>query len=87
MSYVYENDVIAIVNVDDVKVNGVSVVVDKIANINMPTKVSELQNDSNFEENVQGDWEETDNTKDSFIKNKMETLTNLEIDAIIDLLM
>lgn len=35
-------------HVDDVKVNGVSVVSQKEANIMMPTKVSELQNDSNF---------------------------------------
>ena len=34
--------------IDDVKVNGASVVSNKVANISVPTKVSELQNDSNF---------------------------------------
>lgn len=34
--------------VDDVKVNGTSVVVDKIANVIVPTKTSELTNDSDF---------------------------------------
>lgn len=73
-------------SVNDVIVNGRSVVTDNVARLSVPTKTSELLNDCNFEENVQGDWEETDNTKDSFIKNKMESLTNLEIDAIINLL-
>lgn len=35
-------------HVDDVKVNGVSVVSQKEANITVPTKVSDLQNDSEF---------------------------------------
>ena len=34
--------------VDDVKVNGTSVVSQKVANIPVPTKTSDLQNDSNF---------------------------------------
>lgn len=34
--------------IDDVKVNGASVVSNKVANISVPTKVSQLQNDSNF---------------------------------------
>ena len=34
--------------IDDVKVNGSSVVSNKVANIAMPTKVSQLENDSNF---------------------------------------
>ena len=34
--------------VDDVKVNGSSVVTDKVANITVPTKVSQLSNDSGF---------------------------------------
>lgn len=39
--------------VDDVRVNGVSVVADKIANITMPTKVSDLENDSNYATNTE----------------------------------
>lgn len=34
--------------IDDVKVNGSSVVSNKVANIGIPTKVSQLQNDSDF---------------------------------------
>lgn len=34
--------------VNDVKVNGVSVVTDKVANVTVPTKTSDLTNDSNF---------------------------------------
>lgn len=36
--------------IDDVKVNGNTVVVDKVAEITVPTKVSELENDSDFVE-------------------------------------
>ena len=44
-----EDDVANAGKVDDVKVNGTSVVsTDKIANITVPTKVSELTNDSDF---------------------------------------
>ena len=34
--------------IDDVKVNGASVVSNKVANVSVPTKVSQLQNDSDF---------------------------------------
>lgn len=39
-------------------------------NITVPTKVSDLTNDSGFEQNVQADWNVTDSTSDAFIKNK-----------------
>lgn len=47
----------------------------KIKNIfaqksDVPTKVSDLTNDLNFEENVQADWNVTDTSSDAFIKNK-----------------
>lgn len=43
--------------VDDVKVNGVSVVSNKEAAITMPTKVSDLANDSQFTTKSYVDWE------------------------------
>ena len=43
-----DNKASAAGKVDDVTVNGVSVLNDKTAEITMPTKVSELQNDSDF---------------------------------------
>ncbi len=43
-----QEDVANAGKVDDVKVNGVSVVSSKEANISIPTKVSDLQNDSEF---------------------------------------
>ena len=36
----------------------------------VPTKVSDLTNDSGFEANVQSDWNESDSSSDAFIKNK-----------------
>ena len=36
----------------------------------VPTKTSDLTNDSGFEANVQSDWNESDSTSDAFIKNK-----------------
>lgn len=47
----------------DVLVNGISVVTNNIANVEVPTKTSELQNDSGFITN------ETDPTVPSYIKN------------------
>ena len=47
----------------DVLVNGISVVTNNIANVSVPTKTSELENDSNFITS------ETDPTVPSFVKN------------------
>lgn len=43
-----ENEVIGVGKIDDVLVNGTSVVENKIANVEVPTKVSDLENDSGY---------------------------------------
>lgn len=43
-----ENEVIGVGKIDDVLVNGDSVVENKIANVEVPTKVSDLENDSGY---------------------------------------
>lgn len=43
-----ENEVIGVGKIDDVLVNGESVVENKIANVEVPTKLSELENDSDY---------------------------------------
>lgn len=63
-------------NVVDVKVNGTSVVdVNKVANITMPTKVSDLQNDSGFISNT------VNNLTNYYLKS--ETYTKTEVDTLI----
>lgn len=52
----------------------------------IPTKVSQLENDSKYitEEQVQADWMQIDTTAKDYIKNKPGTITNAEIDALFD---
>ena len=63
-------------NVVDVKVNGSSVVdANKVANVTMPTKVSDLQNDSGFISNT------VNNLTNYYLKS--ETYTKTEVDTLI----
>jgi len=57
--------------VTDVKVNGSSVVSDGVAEVTVPTKTSDLQNDSGFlTSQAQADWLEQHQSDPSYIKNK-----------------
>ena len=68
-------------DVENVRVNGTSVVSNKIADINVPTKTSDLTNDSGFitasdiPTQVQSDWTEADPSDTSYIKNKPNLAT------------
>lgn len=78
-----QEDVANAGKVDDVKVNGVSVVSSKEANISIPTKVSDLQNDSEFVtepelEEALGDAGHVDDVKvngSSVVSNKEANIT------------
>lgn len=70
------------VPVTDVEVNGTSVVSSGVAEVTVPTKTSDLTNDSNFitladvPAQVQADWTESDSSDPSYIANK-PTINNV----------
>lgn len=68
--------------VDDVKVNGVSVLEEKEANIIVPTKVSDLTNDSGYQDadDVQQAITEAIPTKVSDLDNDSEFATSNEVE-------
>ncbi len=77
---VYRGDTLYASGIKDVIVNGESVKVEGIVDISVPTKTSELQNDSNFVSDA--NYIHTDNNFTSEEKDKLGTLVNYDDTAI-----
>ena len=73
-----EEDIEEAGKVDDVKVNGSSVVTNKEANITIPTKTSDLQNDSNFPSRSEIPTKTSDLQNDSDFVNESDMQSALD---------
>lgn len=49
----------------------------------LPTKTSDLTNDSGYEANVQADWNETDTSSDAYIQNKPTIPSGVSVDSAL----
>lgn len=80
-------DVDSFGKVDDVKVNGESVVENKVAIVSVPTKVSQLQNDSNFQDSLEVqaaiNTHNVDTTAHQDIRDSIVAATEFTADTIV----
>lgn len=77
---VYRGDTLYASGIEDVRVNGESVKVEGIVDISVPTKTSELENDSNFVSDA--NYIHTDNNYTEEEKTKLGSLVNYDDTAI-----
>lgn len=73
---IYRGDTLYASGIKDVRVNGESVKVEGIVDISVPTKTSELQNDSNFVSDA--NYVHTDNNYTKEEKTKLGSLANYD---------